>query len=365
MNEKLSAFHIATLIYMIENNITLFALPRLVAENMGTNGWVGYIILALVSTGNILLYWAVYRMGKGRSMFDILEKSLSKWILYPLYVGLAIFYIMIASFVGKNFFLIFQMISFQTSSVTLIFLLFCVMVYLLLTKHIYNISKAATIFAFMTWWTLLLTSYQLREWKLVRLTSYFFEDPAGGQVLHNWAEVYTSFIGYELCIFLFPYVNKQSKLFKGVLFGHLLTALAQVIVLLTAFGFFSFQQLQSLLYPIIDMLDFIEMPFINRVENLVFVIFVFGNLVTTTMFSFASLSTVKRIFPKARPKRLEFFIVLGVFIVGLYSKYLAQSEYQLRRVLFTEIGIAYILPMLLIMMLLFQKLRERTNSHGH
>ncbi|MCM3000925.1 MULTISPECIES: GerAB/ArcD/ProY family transporter [Paenibacillus] len=365
MNEKLSAFHIATLIYMIENNITLFALPRLVAENMGTNGWVGYIFLALVSTGNILLYLVVYRMGKGRSMFDILEKSLSKWILYPVYAGLAVFYIMIASFVGKNFFLIFQMISFQTSNVTFIFLLFCMMVYFLLIKPVYSIGKAATVFAFMTWWTLLLTSYQAREWKLIRLTSYFFEDPAGGQVLHNWAEVYTSFIGYELCIFLFPYVNKKSKLFKGVLYGHLLTALAQVIVLLTAFGFFSFQQLQSLLYPIIDMLDFIEMPFINRVENLVFVIFVFGNLISTTMFSFASLSMVKRIFPKTRPKRLEFLIVLGVFIVGFYSKYLSQSEYQLRRVLFTEIGIAFILPMLLILVLLFQKLRERMNSHEH
>ncbi|CAI6047988.1 hypothetical protein [Cohnella sp. JJ-181] len=41
MKEKLNGFHVALLIYMIELDVTVFMLPRMVAVNIGTNGWLG------------------------------------------------------------------------------------------------------------------------------------------------------------------------------------------------------------------------------------------------------------------------------------------------------------------------------------
>lgn len=360
LNEKLNVVHIALLIFMTEMNITLFSLPRLVAENIGTNGWAGYLFLSVIATFNIALYWLVYKMGKGASMFQIMEAAMPKPALYPLYLALGLFWIVTASFIGKNYFLIFQMLSFQTTNPMFIFLLFCLMVFCLLIKQIYNISKANTVFFIMTIWTLLLSFYHFREWKTVRFTTFWFQDAAQGHSFHNWMEVYTNFVGFELCLFLFPFVNKKSRLFTGVLLGHWCITLSLLVVIITSFGFFSFGQVQSLLYPVINLLDFIELPFIHRIETLVFVVFVFGNLITTVMFCFASLSMLKQVFPRIKPGRIEFGVVALLFFIGYVPKYLAQSELLLRQVLFVEVSLAFCIPVLLILVLQYLKLKGKS-----
>jgi len=246
VKEKLNVFHITLLIFMAEMNITLFSLPRLIAENIGTNGWIGYLALSAIATFNIFLYWIVYRVGRGASAFEILKSALPKAVIYPVYWGLAIFWIFTASILGKNFFLIFQMLSFQTTNPMFIFLLFCVMVFALLIKDIYGIGKATTVFFFMTIWTVGLTVYQFKDWEIVRFTPHLFQVASQGHSFRNWMEVYSTFIGYELALFLFPHVNKRSKLFQGVFIGHWMVTLAQLAVVLTAFGFFSFHQIESL-----------------------------------------------------------------------------------------------------------------------
>lgn len=363
LKEKLNVFHITLLIYMTEMNITLFSLPRLVAENIGTNGWIGYLLLAVVATFNIFLYQIVYKLGNGASAFQILEGALPKIIIFPIYWILSSFWIFVGSIVGKNFFLIFQMMSFQTTNPMFIFLLFCLLVFCLLIKDIYSISKANTIFFFMTVWIILLSFYHFRDWNHMRFTTFLFQDATQAHNVHNWLEVYTTFVGYELCLFLFPYVNKQSKLFRGVYLGHWFITLAQLVVLFVSFGFFSFGQIQSLMYPVIDLLDFIEMAFINRIENLVFVIFMFGNLIVTVMFCFAALSSLKRTLPNVRANRIEFIIVVLVFCIGFFSKYLSQSELLLRKVLFVEISLAFLMPLVLIGVLQYLKWKGKVPNH--
>lgn len=363
VKEKLNVFHITLLIYMTEMNITLFSLPRLIAENIGTNGWIGYLALAVIASFNIFLYWIVYRMGRGASVFQIMELALPKAIMYPVYWALAIFWIFTASFLGKNFFLIFQMLSFQTTNPMFIFLLFCLMVFALLIKDIYGIGKAATVFFFMTFWTVGLTVYQFHDWQIVRFTPHLFQAASQGHSFRNWMEVYTTYMGYELSMFLFPHVTKKSKLFLGVFIGHWVITISQLIVILTAFGFFSFHQIESLLYPVIDLLDFIEMPFINRIENLVFSMFVFANLIVTVMFCYAALSAIKQTCPKVKPNRLEFVVVTMLFFIGYIPKHLRQSEVLLRKVLYTEAYIAFIIPVVLILVLQYLKLKGKVPNN--
>lgn len=83
VKEKLNVFHITLLIFMTEMNITMFSLPRLIVENIGTNGWIGYLALSVLATFNIFLYWLVYRMGRGASVFQIMECALPKAVMYP------------------------------------------------------------------------------------------------------------------------------------------------------------------------------------------------------------------------------------------------------------------------------------------
>lgn len=363
MKEKLNAFHIALLIYMIEMDITIFDLPRTIVENLGTNGWVGYLVLACVASFNIFLYWLVYKWGNGRSAFQILETSIPKVMLYPFYVVIAFIWIGLASLIGKNFIFVFQLLFFQSMNPMIIFFLYCTMVYCLLSKSLYNICKANTILFFLTIWIVGLCLFFIKDWQLIRFTTSFFQGASHPPSLASWAEIYKAFVGYELCLFFIPFTNKESKLFKGVMAGHLLTTCVQLFVIWISLGFYSFQQLQTLLYPLMNLLSYIELPFVNRIESVVFPFFLYVNLISTVMFCFAAHMTLKQVFPRVRPKWIELGITVILFAGGWVPQILRKSQELLNTAFYIEMCIAFSMPLLLLLVLQFNKWKERKANH--
>ncbi len=363
MKEKLNVFHIAILIYMIELDITIFELPRVIAQNIGTNGWLGFIALSCLASFNIYLYWLVYKMGNGRSVFHILEGAIPKAFLYPFYLLCALVWIGLASLIGKHFIFVFQLLFLQSMNPMIIFFLLCIMVYSLLSKDLYSISKASTMFFILTIWILGLSFFYFNDWKIIRFTTSYFQGASEAPSIHGWAEVYQAFIGYELCMFLFPYVNKESKWFRGVFGGHWLVTFVQLIVIWITFGFYSLKQLQTFLYPLINLWGYVELPFINRIESIIFPFFLLVNLISTVMYCFAALVTVKQIFPKARPKLLEIVITCITYIAGFITLTLRKSEELLSFTFNIETGIAFSFPIILIIILQLQK-RKGRNTKG-
>jgi len=359
MREKLNWFHVMVLVYMIEFDITAFSLARVIAENIGTNGWLALILLSIAASFNIFLYWAVYRVAKGKSFFQIMESFIPRGPLVPVYLGLAAFWVLLGSLIGKNFVIISQMLSFQSTHPMYIFLLYCLLIYAMLVKDLYSIVKATTVFFLLTFWMNALVPYFFSDWKAVRLTPFIFQGSEHGHSLHGWAEVYMVFVGYELCLFLFPHSDRKTKLFRGVLLGHLLISAAYVTTVLVTYGFFSFEQLKELQFPLINTLEYLELPFLNRLENMVFTFFLFSNLVTTVMFCFASLSTLKHVFPRAKGKTLETVIICLVFVSGFLTKTVRESDELLRALYFTEMALAFGLPLLLIPMAYFANRKEK------
>lgn len=90
MQEKLNQFHIILFTYMAQSGVVMFRLPRIVAENFGTNGWISILVCFVISSFNILLIHFVYKHGQGQSVFQLLEQRFPRWILYPLYVVFAL-----------------------------------------------------------------------------------------------------------------------------------------------------------------------------------------------------------------------------------------------------------------------------------
>jgi hypothetical protein len=356
LKEKLNAYHIALLIFMVEYNVIIISLPRIVAENLGTNGWVGFLMLFVLSLGNLFLYSILNRMSDGQSVFEIAEKSIPTVILYPIYIGLALLWIALGSIIGKQYILIYQLIAFSTTHPMVLYTLYAIMLYLLLVKGIYNIAKAVTIFSYFAIVLAFLSFYFFDEWRIVRFTPFLFKGGTeGGFTFTNWLEIYVSFVGYELCMFLFPHVERNSKWFKGVYIGHSIMGFNYMIVLLVATGFYSLRQLQALSYPVINLLAYIEMTFINRVENLIITIILYMNLVTSCMFCWAALLALQRIFRNVKPKVMEFIIVLMSLWIASYPRILRDSEKLLRYTAYTEIAFAFTAPVILILLLKLQQ----------
>ncbi|MCA0755534.1 spore germination protein [Paenibacillus sp. N4] len=353
VKEKLYPFHIGILIYMTQTGVLVLSLPRMLAETFGYNGWLALPILAAVASLNIGLIAIVHRMGKGKSIFSILESALHKAVLFPLYAALSAVWALTGCMTAKNYVYIFQMLSFNTTHPMLFKALLDILIYLLMIKGIYNISKASTSFFWMIQWMLLLLIFFVKDFSWVRMTPFFFK--GGTDVLKGGMSVFTAFLGYELSILLFPYSDSNKKVMRAVFAGHLFTTFNYIVLSFICFGFFSFEQLKKLMYPVIDLLSYIQLPFIERVENLLFAFFLFSTVATVVMYLWAAQESMRQMMPGVPQKLLAFIIVTASFIVSWVPDTLVEVGKWLEYLGNASSGIAFALPMLLILILLIKK----------
>ncbi|CAM4313577.1 spore germination protein (amino acid permease) [Paenibacillus endophyticus] len=353
MNEKLHPFHIMILIYMNQTGVVIMSLPHLLAENFGYNGWLGVILISLVVNLNIFIISIVYRLGKGKSIFQIMESSLPRVITFPIYMILIGVWSMTGCMVIKNYVYIYQIMSYNTTHAMLLKLLIDIIAYLLIIKGIYTISKAATSFFWITSWMLLLQLFFIKDFEWARLTPFLFKGDT--HFLTGGFIVFTAFLGYELCFMLFPYADNPKKFIKSVYKGNLITTLTYLIFCLICFGFYSFEQIRNMMYPLLDLLSYIRLPFIERIENLLFGFFLFTTIVSVVLYSWSAQETFARIVPKANKKVLAFIILTFGYIVAWFPDTLSEVGQWLQYLGYAELGVAFGLPLLLILILVIHK----------
>ncbi|MCA1029446.1 spore germination protein [Bacillus timonensis] len=362
MYEKLSTFHIAVLIYMVQSGTILFSLPSILAQYFGTNGWIVILPLSLAVILNLWLISLCYKLGDGRSFFVILETSITKYIYIPFYFGLAIIFALIAGLVGKQYVLLFKMVAFQSTSPVIFHTLVCVLSFYLLSKGIYNITKASTLFFMMTAWMVLLVGFHLKELEITRYTPFLLKE--GEDWWEGIMQSYAAFLGFEVLLFLFPFVHNRSDLLKGAIYGNLLTTIIYLAIIVISFGFYSFHQLTNLLYPLIDLLAFIKLPFIERLESLLITLFLLKILVTTVIYYWMAQECLKRVFKRTHENLLGFIIILLTYFITLIPKILTEINEWLIPLTYIEYGLVITLPLLILLLISIQSFktkREQSN----
>ncbi|CAH0344210.1 GerAB/ArcD/ProY family transporter [Bacillus sp. CECT 9360] len=353
MKEKLHYIHLVLLIYLIQTGVALFSLPNILAYDLGTNGWIAVLLVSMLISLNILLIGAVYKLGKGKSLFIILENGLPRPLLYPLYIFLLIVWSLLACIVGKQYMNLYQIIRFHTTPVTILKLTYDVLVYLLLIKGLYNIAKASTIIFSITIFLALLFTTQFHGIELARFTPFLFKE--GNDWLHGMIDTYIAFLGFELSLLFIPYINKESRFIKAMLVGNLITTFIYTYTCFVIFGYFGHAYLRELLFPLMNLLSTIHFPFLERLENLLYGLFLFKVLITSVMYYWAATEAAKRIFKRTDEKLLSFLIIAITYFISLVPGTLDQISEWLSFLSKIEIAIAIGLPAVAILLLMIQK----------
>ncbi|WP_180954066.1 GerAB/ArcD/ProY family transporter [Bacillus sp. M6-12] len=361
MKEKLHSFHLTILIYLIQTGVVLFILPGTLAKTFGTNGWLAILPVSAMMIINIILIGAVFRLGKGKPFFAIVEEGIPRLVVVPIYIFLIILWSLLGCLTGKQYIAIFQVFSFQHSPSSLLKLMYDVLLYFLVIKGIYNIAKASTIIFSITIFLFILFFYFFPDLEMVSFTPFLFQNGDG------WTsgvfDTYVAFLGAELSLLFFPYVNKESKFIRSVILGNLLTTFVYVYSCFLIFGVFGYDYIKNLRFPLMQLLSLIEFPFIERLENLLYCLFMLKVLITTAMFIWAATEAAKRIFPNKGEKSIAFLIVLGVYLISFIPETLDQIASWMKFLASIEIVISYTLPIIAILLLFIRK-KGRKKEHG-
>lgn len=359
VKEKLSHAHAAILLYMVQTGIVIFSLPQIEAYYFGTNGWLAVPIAAAIATANIIFIGLVHRLGQGKSVFELMEQAIPKWLLSPLYAGLIGVWSMLGCLVAKEYILIFQMIAFPTTNPMLFKLIVDLLILYLVTKGIYSIGKAASAFFWLIIWMTLLLLFFIGDFDWKRMTGFVLQ--GGVDMQQGILTVMLAFLGYELSMLLFPYADRKTKIISATVKGNLLLAFGYTLLGIVSFGFYSVDQLKVMLFPVLDLMAFIVFPFVERLENLFYGVFLFSILITSAMFIWAAAEAGKRIVPRAGSTTLASCIVAINYFVSLLPRTLSDIQLWLRIIGRIELGVAFGLPLFILLLLPF---REKPQGQG-
>ncbi|MCY9696829.1 GerAB/ArcD/ProY family transporter [Paenibacillus alginolyticus] len=142
---------------------------------------------------------------------------------------------------------------------------------------------------------------------------------------------------------------------------NLITTFSYTLTVLVAFGFFSLHQLQHLKYPVLNLLSYVELPFVQRIDDLVFNITLFRVLITSVLYSWAAIVTIKWLLPTSNKQWIP-YVILAIFPLASFfviPSALEKTEHWLSLFGFAEVGVAFLLPIFLLVILLINKYRGR------
>ncbi|MED5019414.1 GerAB/ArcD/ProY family transporter [Paenibacillus chibensis] len=356
MKERLYASHITLLVFMIQTGVTALSLARSAAMYFGTNGWISILILGGVASVNIMLIGIVNRMCGGESVFAVMATSLPRFVTIPIYLVFTVYLTLIGCMVGKQYIHIFQLIAFPTASTFMLKACFDLVVIFLVTKGIYNIGKAATVFSILILWMVFLLFAFSNDFEFDRMSPFVFKQ--GHHMLRGAVDMFAAFAGYELILFVMPYADKSKKWIRSVQTGNLMTTLTYFSFVFISFGFFSLDQLKIMLYPLLDMLAYIQLPFVERLENLLFSFLLFTVVITVGMYIWSACESAQQVFPKANRNVMVLFIVFVSFLISILPDTLFQLELVLKYLTYGETAFSFGFPLFLILLLMIQKRSE-------
>lgn len=168
--------------------------------------------------------------------------------------------------------------------------------------------------------------------------------------------IYFNFIGFEVGLLLFPYINRKTKLIKSLLVSNSMVTIVYIYVTFIAFGFYGYKHLSTIQFPILNILAYVQLPFVQGTENLFYGFFLFSILITAGMYLWAALETTQTMI-RAPKKLLALILVIAVFSIALVPDTLVEVMNWSSNLGYLATGIAIVFPILLIILLLTQRIR--------
>ncbi|WHY03568.1 GerAB/ArcD/ProY family transporter [Neobacillus sp. DY30] len=358
MKEKLSPFQASILVYLIQSGVTLFTLPRLVAEAFGTNGWIGLILISLIVNINLVLIWLVYKVSKGKSFFEIIS-IFPKWITFPVNLFIAVVWMLLGVFVMVKFSMILKILFYNNVSLFYFFSMGYILSYMLLKRDLYQIAKSTVVLFYFTVWTVFLLAFHLPEFSFNRLTPFIFKGDT--DMVKGGLSIFTALLGYELSI-LFIHMIERKQL-KSLIAGNTITSMIYLGVTFVSFGFFSFEQLLREWYPVVTLLGYISFPVLERVESFTFSVFGLKVLLTTVMYLWGTKELLQYQFKRVKSNFLLIGILIISFFVSFIPKVIKDVEQWLNYITYAATAIAFLLPILLLLIVVITKKMNRKSAN--
>jgi spore germination protein AB len=134
------------------------------------------------------------------------------------------------------------------------------------------------------------------------------------QILKSSFQMSLTYMGFEILLFIYPYIKKPEQSKKWVHLGVLITTLFYTALAIITFAYFSEIQLQKSIWATLEMWKIVNMPFVERFEYIGIANWVLIILPNVCLSVWSASRILKRLF-RLRQRRAAVLVALVAFII--------------------------------------------------
>ncbi|EGL18825.1 MULTISPECIES: GerAB/ArcD/ProY family transporter [unclassified Paenibacillus] len=325
---------------------------RKIYKMVGQDSWVTVLIAGLFCHLVIVAMFSFLKKYPGQDLYGIQKEAFGKWLggaLSFLYVA---YLILIALTIIRNYAEIVQTWIFPDMPPWFLALMVLALALYGVLGGIRVIAGIGFVSVLIITLEMLLFYYPLQYADWGYLLPVMNHSPR--DFLKGTQEISFSVVGFELLMFVLPFIRDTNKAPRYAHFAIVFTMFTYLVYMFTALVYFSGGQLIHTIWPTLTLLKIVEFPFIERVEYITVSLYLIGILPNVMLYVWSASRGIPKMSPLKEKASLYLVVVILFVICTFFS-----SRLEIRRL--NEISgqvsiyMAFAYPLLLSMLLFFKR----------
>ncbi|MEH7304080.1 GerAB/ArcD/ProY family transporter [Neobacillus drentensis] len=249
----------------------VLALPRILAEKAGTDGWIAILIGWFFSVVASIFLVKTAERYPDDTLYEILIRFFGKIFGKAAIVVYMIYFAFYAWTILVNACLYIKAWFLPKTPEYIILLLFSIPTFFVARNGIRVLGRYSELSFYMVMWIPLFFLIPLRDGNWLHFLPLLKE--GWKPVLSAVPTTVFSFLGFEVAFFLYPFLQKKQHAVLGITIANTLTMLFYVFVTVVCFVFFSPDGIIEFNQPILNLLKLIEFRFLERFDMILLAVY--------------------------------------------------------------------------------------------
>ncbi|MED1791906.1 GerAB/ArcD/ProY family transporter [Brevibacillus nitrificans] len=340
------------LIHGTQVGIGMLTMPRDLAAQAGTDGWISIIIGWIAAVIVSLILISAMKRRPEMTIVEILQLLLGKWLGKAAVVVLTLYCVLAASTIFAYAVSLINVWLLPQTPPYIVVLLFIIPAYQVIQGGVRVLGRYSELIFYLTLWMpfVLLTTWPKMNW--IHLLPLIKE--GWPPILQATQSTVLSFLGFELSFFLYPFLQKKQYAAAGIVVANTLSMLVFLSITLLCFGFFSPDEITQFTWPTLGLWKVIEFRFLERVDILFLAFYLFILSTTGLPYMYFTVFSTSQLFGLQDHRGHLKIFLLVILVAGLL--YTPSFSFLGKLVdLWGKVGLifAYAFPVLLGIVMLF------------
>jgi spore germination protein AB len=356
---QISPFIAAYVVMSMQIGIGVLGFQRLISKDAGYDSWIMVLVAGLVTNLSVWLIYKICEFVQG----DVLSANV---FVFGKIIGNSINTLFIIYFALTCVTVLGNLIEIIRTWVFLDLNPFSfALVYLLLGVYIvfggFRAVSGVAFFATVIPSYLLLTfGFALWYGDFTNMLPVF--DHSIGDMLKSGYHMSTSYLGFEVLLFFYPFIKKPGQSKKWVHIGLLVTTLVYTSLAVISFAYFPPALLERSIWATLEMWKIVRFPFVERFEYVGIANWTLIILPNVAVSLWAASRGIKRVYG-IKQKKAVLFIALLCLATVVFVPTRENIEYILNITSKFGISLAYIyIPVLYLLLSIKKKVKQHEDN---